>query len=79
MSVASRYGPVGPVRGDEHFDLEDLFYPKVERSLRHLPRLLMGTLRLVWGAARSELVLTLCSRRWEAPPSRSRCSSANSC
>jgi len=70
---------VGPVHGDEHFDLEELFYPKVERSLRYPPGLLMGAWRLVWGAARSELDLTLCSRLWEAPPSRSRCSSENSC
>ena len=50
---------VGPVHGGEHFDIEQLFYPKVERSLRYLPRLLMGALRLVWGAARFQLVLNV--------------------
>jgi len=50
---------VGPEQGGEHFDAEELFYPKVERSLRYLPRLLRGALRLVWGAAPSQLVLNV--------------------
>jgi ATP-binding cassette, subfamily B, bacterial len=39
------------------FDLRELYQPKVERSLRHLPRLLLGALRLVWQAAPGQLVL----------------------
>jgi ATP-binding cassette subfamily B protein len=50
---------VGPEQGGEHFDVGELFYPKVERSLRYLPRLLLGALRLVWGAAPSQLVLNV--------------------
>ena len=38
------------------FDIEELYYPKVERSLRYLPRLLAGALRLVWAAASRQLV-----------------------
>ncbi|HUC15686.1 MAG TPA: ABC transporter ATP-binding protein [Acidimicrobiales bacterium] len=43
----------------EGFDATELFYPKVERSLRYLPRLLIGAFGLVWGAARSQLVLNV--------------------
>jgi ATP-binding cassette subfamily B protein len=46
-------------RAGEGFDATELFYPKVERSLRYLPRLLIGALRLVWGAARWQLVLNV--------------------
>jgi ATP-binding cassette, subfamily B, bacterial len=49
----------GAERVSEGFDVQELFYPKVERSLRYLPRLLIGALRLVWGAARTQLVLNV--------------------
>ncbi len=50
--------------GDEEssssrFDVEELYYPKVERNLRYLPHLLAGALRLVWSAARPQLVLNV--------------------
>ena len=41
------------------FDLEELYHPRVERNLRYLPRLLAGALRLVWSAARPQLVLNV--------------------
>jgi ATP-binding cassette subfamily B protein len=50
---------VGPKNSGEQFDVEELFHPKVERSLRYMPRLLMGALRLVWAAAPSQLVLNV--------------------
>jgi ATP-binding cassette, subfamily B, bacterial len=48
--------------GGEHgatsaFDMQELYNPKVERSARHLPKLLLGALRLVWDAAPAQLVL----------------------
>jgi len=50
---------LGAERAGEGFDVKELFYPQVERSLRYLPRLLIGALRLVWGAARSQLLLNI--------------------
>jgi ATP-binding cassette subfamily B protein len=41
------------------FDVQQLLHPAVERSLRHLPRLLAGAVRLVWGAAKGQLVLNV--------------------
>jgi ATP-binding cassette subfamily B protein len=41
------------------FDVDELYYPKTERSVRHLPRLLVGALRLVWSAARRQLILSV--------------------
>jgi ATP-binding cassette, subfamily B, bacterial len=43
----------------ESFDVEELYHPQVDRSLRQLPRLLLGALRLVWGAARGQFVLNV--------------------
>jgi len=47
------------VAGSESFDIDELYYPKVERDLRYLPRLLVGALRLVWAAAPGQLVLNV--------------------
>ncbi len=41
------------------FDVRELYHPKVDRSLRALPRLLVGAYRLVWGAARGQLILNV--------------------
>jgi ATP-binding cassette subfamily B protein len=41
------------------FDLETLYHPQVGRSLRMLPGLLGGAVRLVWHAARGQLVLNV--------------------
>jgi ATP-binding cassette subfamily B protein len=41
------------------FDVDELYLPKTDRSVRHLPRLLVGALRLVWSAARRQLMLSL--------------------
>jgi ATP-binding cassette subfamily B protein len=41
------------------FDAQELFYPKVDRDLRQLPRLLAGALRLVWAAGKRQLVLNV--------------------
>lgn len=41
------------------FDVKELYYPKVERDLRHLPRLLAGAVGLVWAAAKRQLVLNV--------------------
>ena len=38
---------------------EELFHPQTGRSLRRLPGLLYGALRLVWSAARRQLVLNV--------------------
>ena len=43
----------------EGFDVRQLYQPQVDRSLRQLPRLLAGALRLVWGAARGQFVLNV--------------------
>ncbi len=40
------------------FDLDELYHPTTERSVRQLPRLLAGAVRLVWSAARRQLLLT---------------------
>jgi ATP-binding cassette, subfamily B, bacterial len=41
------------------FDVRELYQPNVDRSLRQLPRLLVGAFRLVWGAARGQFILNL--------------------
>ena len=41
------------------FDVRELYHPAVDRSLRQLPRLLVGALRLVWGAARGQFMLNV--------------------
>ena len=41
------------------FDVDELCLPKTDRSVRHLPRLLVGALRLVWSAARRQLILSV--------------------
>ncbi len=53
-------GPLGEERAavneaepGEGFDVRQLYHPEVDRSIRQLPRLLAGALRLVWGAARA--------------------------
>jgi ATP-binding cassette subfamily B protein len=55
--------PDGAVDGDgaaaSSFDVQELYHPKVDRSLRALPRLLVGAFRLVWGAARGQLILNV--------------------
>jgi ATP-binding cassette, subfamily B, bacterial len=55
--------PDGAVEGDgaaaSSFDVQELYHPKVDRSLRALPRLLVGAFRLVWGAARGQLMLNV--------------------
>ena len=43
----------------EGFDVRQLYHPQVDRSIRQLPRLLAGALRLVWGAARGQFVLNV--------------------
>ncbi len=43
----------------EGFDVRQLYQPQVDRSIRQLPRLLAGALRLVWGAARGQFVLNV--------------------
>ncbi len=45
--------------GGAGFDVDELYHPSTERSLRHLPRLLIGAVRLVWSAARRQLVLSV--------------------
>jgi ATP-binding cassette subfamily B protein len=62
-------GPPGPEAGkadevgedevNETFDVQELFHPEVDRSLRQLPRLMAGALRLVWGAARGQFILNV--------------------
>jgi ATP-binding cassette, subfamily B, bacterial len=55
-------GEVGEVGEDEvaeTFDVQELFHPEVDRSLRQLPRLMAGALRLVWGAARGQFILNV--------------------
>jgi ATP-binding cassette subfamily B protein len=47
------------VAGSEGFDIDELYYPNVERDVRYLPRLLVGALRLVWAAAPGQLVLNV--------------------
>lgn len=49
----------GENSSESRFDLEELYHPSVERKLRYLPRLLAGALRLVWSAARPQLVLNV--------------------
>ena len=41
------------------FDVRELYHPQVDRSLRALPRLLVGAFRLVWAAARGQLILNV--------------------
>ncbi len=41
------------------FDVDELYHPRTERSVRHLPRLLAGAVRLVWSAARRQLMLSI--------------------
>lgn len=41
------------------FDIDNLYHPATKRSLRALPRLLVGAIRLVWRAAAKELILTV--------------------
>jgi ATP-binding cassette subfamily B protein len=41
------------------FDVRELYHPTVDRSIRQLPRLLVGALRLVWGAARGQFILNV--------------------
>jgi ATP-binding cassette, subfamily B, bacterial len=41
------------------FDINDVLSPVVHTNARDLPRLVTGAVRLVWGAAKRELVLTL--------------------
>jgi ATP-binding cassette, subfamily B, bacterial len=41
------------------FDVRELYHPTVDRSLRALPRLLVGAFRLVWGAARGQFILNV--------------------
>ncbi len=55
-------GEVNEVGADEvaeTFDVQELFHPEVDRSLRQLPRLMAGALRLVWGAARGQFILNV--------------------
>jgi ATP-binding cassette subfamily B protein len=46
-------------RTSSGFDVDELYHPKTERSVRHLPRLLAGALRLVWSAARRQLIISV--------------------
>ncbi len=41
------------------FDIESLYLPQVGRNLRLLPHLLLGAVRLVWRAARGQLLLSV--------------------
>jgi ATP-binding cassette, subfamily B, bacterial len=41
------------------FDVRELYHPEVDRSLRALPRLLVGAFRLVWAAARGQFILNV--------------------
>jgi ATP-binding cassette subfamily B protein len=41
------------------FDVEGLYFPKVERRIRRIPALLFGSVRLVWEAAPRQLVLNV--------------------
>ncbi len=41
------------------FDVTELYRPSVDRSLRQLPRLLAGALRLVWAAAKGQFTLNI--------------------
>ncbi len=46
----------GPAK---RFNVDDLIAPVREANLRRLPRLVWGSLRLVWSAARGEMLLTV--------------------
>jgi hypothetical protein len=59
MPSLTRWADKEGIAGSESFDIDKLYYPKVERDLRYLPRLLVGALRLVWAAARGQLVLNV--------------------
>jgi ATP-binding cassette, subfamily B, bacterial len=59
-------GPPGEERAPDNeaepgegFDVRQLYHPQVDRSIRQLPRLLAGALRLVWRAARGQFVLNV--------------------
>jgi hypothetical protein len=41
------------------FDVEQLLHPVRERNLRQLPSLLAGAVRLVWAAAKRQLVVNV--------------------
>ena len=51
--------PTNEAEAGEGFDVRQLYHPEVDRSIRQLPRLLAGALRLVWGAARGQFVLNV--------------------
>jgi ATP-binding cassette subfamily B protein len=44
---------------NRQFDVEELYHPRVERSLGQLPRLLAGALRVVWRAGRGQLIANI--------------------
>jgi ATP-binding cassette subfamily B protein len=44
---------------DSGFDLEQLHHPAKQRDLRQLPGLLAGAVRLVWSAAKGQLLLSI--------------------